>query len=915
MSVETVATARPTVAAAAVTADAAAAEAAASPDAAAAACCHASFEMEGVYERRVRWVDTRGDLADGGGLLLCFDVRGTSDVGILVTDDAEVTDTRQHEVGGPSRDGHSHSHGASADAHHQQQQSSSPADASAAASSATSPAYHVRFANYQNTKTILEKRGETHPLHQVKHAKILNPKRFVSLWLNINIDRVRRRASFSCGFGAPSRTTALLSHLDCELACAVTRIGFTTWSQPIEVRNLRVVSPPLPCVDVWTMSPPCVPLLTPPSTPAMMALDPGPLPRSSSSCSSGTTSAGSFDALTSVAGAEVEVEAGSVVVFGGFSSEEDEDGAAVAAPRVLVRVGDTAFDCDALVLLASSGFFRDVGVGGGGGAAVVVAAAASGPVAADGSAPGASYAVSGSGREVAFTVPAAGSRGGGGGLTPASFAAWYRYVSGDAAATGSALPRDVCALLRTPLTAGQGAFKAGQVAALMEACACGTLCDLRLGCEDAAGGGGGGGGGVACHLAVLRRNAYFALMLGGTSSEEHRSRVVAVQTPSVPAAERPLLARALVEVLYSDCLGVAYADGAALLTRLGDEGVVAAAQECRKYGAQSGFAACERELVKRVPAAEADAAGEESSFLSLCSAASLLGLPALRAALLTALQRALPAVLSGGSAEATRAFCLSLAPDVFAEAAHHALHTHPLARELKARLHGVVEEYVRHSPYEPSPAWAQNFLALLDERDEAGVDAAAAAAAAALAAAEQKTTTFRPGTGGALAHAVEACGGGNPVRAKALRIAASSAKNPLSAGWKLFSGRPRLLCDATQVHARPFVVVGLVGGRLAPTHYELSHCEAEDSIRGWDLLARTGGDEAAKWVLLDERTDQHALSRPYTPALFSLPKQEGVAAYAEFKLVRTDGVDRMTLGSIEFYGVLTEDAPPPSPAE
>eukprot|EP01059_Diplonema_ambulator_P007572 TRINITY_DN17052_c0_g2_i3.p2 TRINITY_DN17052_c0_g2~~TRINITY_DN17052_c0_g2_i3.p2 ORF type:complete len:668 (+),score=214.54 TRINITY_DN17052_c0_g2_i3:2875-4878(+) len=163
-----------------------------------------SFTVTGGYDNKFQWVDLNGvDISNG--LLLTFMVLGDTDASVCVTDRTEITSTR----GMPEGEG--------------------------------VPAYIVRYANYQNTKTLLCKRDEG-VVCQAKHGKLLSPDHFTSLWLNISIDKGANTAVITAGHGLPSKATVLITHVDERSTFKLSQIGFTTWGSSIRVQNLKVTS-------------------------------------------------------------------------------------------------------------------------------------------------------------------------------------------------------------------------------------------------------------------------------------------------------------------------------------------------------------------------------------------------------------------------------------------------------------------------------------------------------------------------------------------------------------------------------------------------------------------------------------------------------------------------------------------------
>eukprot|EP01064_Diplonema_japonicum_P018122 TRINITY_DN26813_c0_g1_i1.p1 TRINITY_DN26813_c0_g1~~TRINITY_DN26813_c0_g1_i1.p1 ORF type:complete len:661 (+),score=77.53 TRINITY_DN26813_c0_g1_i1:36-2018(+) len=160
----------------------------------------ASFTVTGGYDNKILWIGLEG-VCISNGLLLTFQVLGDTDASVCVTDEHEVVETRSKSAG----DG--------------------------------VPAYIVRYANYQNTKTLLGKRDEG-VVCQAKHDKLLSKDKFTLLWLNISMEN--NTATISAGEGLPSKATCLISFVDNSSTFVLSRIGFTTWGSSIKVQNLRV---------------------------------------------------------------------------------------------------------------------------------------------------------------------------------------------------------------------------------------------------------------------------------------------------------------------------------------------------------------------------------------------------------------------------------------------------------------------------------------------------------------------------------------------------------------------------------------------------------------------------------------------------------------------------------------------------
>ena len=172
------------------------------------------FTIDACYEKRFKWFN---DVVSEDGFLLAFEVKAESDAGLVVTDGEEVADTRGE-----------------------------------AETKLAMPAYFIRFANYRNSKTLVEKRGQG-VVHCVKHDKLLSPQHYVALWVNVRVHPTT--ISISCGTGSPSRATALLSCTaphspDLTLA----RFGFTSWNTPIEFRNARLHTHPLHEIYTWNLT-------------------------------------------------------------------------------------------------------------------------------------------------------------------------------------------------------------------------------------------------------------------------------------------------------------------------------------------------------------------------------------------------------------------------------------------------------------------------------------------------------------------------------------------------------------------------------------------------------------------------------------------------------------------------------------
>ena len=155
-----------------------------------------STPLEGCHDQKFRWFNK-----PKGDIFLSFEVRGHSDASVVLNDNNEVLDTR----------GVTNGQGV--------------------------PAFFIRYANYQNTRTLITQR-DVGVIEEVKHKPLLSPNKFITLWLNISNNIM------SLGKGTPCAGNCLLSFAIPSIDTSIlTRIGFTTWKEAIYLRNVRIQKP------------------------------------------------------------------------------------------------------------------------------------------------------------------------------------------------------------------------------------------------------------------------------------------------------------------------------------------------------------------------------------------------------------------------------------------------------------------------------------------------------------------------------------------------------------------------------------------------------------------------------------------------------------------------------------------------
>ena len=734
------------------------------------------FSVTASYETRFHWVD---NASGDAGFLLMFDVKGETDAGVIITDDEEVGDTRE----GPA---------------------------------SMRPVFFIRFANYRNSKTLIERRG--HGLACRKHDKLLSPHKYVTLWVNVRSNKMKGVTSISCGTGAPCRATALLSRTDVMHDRLLTRIGFTSWNSDLDFRRVRVHHSPLHEIHVW----------------APVACR-GHAPR----------------------------------------APESEDTVLVSCATGS-RGGSRVFRCQRLALLCSGKFFNRVCHRQHSGTRTEeLLTSLKGSVL---------VSVEHSDTAIHITFPESDV------LSDCDFEAWYRGILRGAVPvsfTSTLFGTDPHNLQKMQLKYYL-ATDGGDVTMLCRTCTDST--SLRA------------------HLGLLLRNEYIAAMFTGDSAvmSEESSSSQLVFDLQVCDRSRPL-GHVLLEALYCSGLGYDFNDLSGVLPFLSTYSLLAFTEECKKYGVHSAVSFSQHLLSSRIN--DKDPLPVQELVL-LCDAASYLPLPALRQNLVAYLVRNFSSVLVSST---ERDHLLSLPVDVLAEVTR--LEAQTLKTAPAQRVQDFTAAYIKHNieAERLCPTSDEMWISELhssfsedertathpDDSSECDVDAVSVSSENSDDDIPSTAMRLKPGSHGVFGICRERIGG-NPVRSGLVTVRSSSPKNPLSAGWKLFAGTPKILCTATAANPKPFLHFVLNAGMsLGVTHYEIKLGAYEDSLRSWGFFAKATDSE--QWACLDRRVGQHTLSSPYASAVFEV---QGLDAASEFKIVREDEQVELMVAQVELYGVL-----------
>ncbi|KAJ9452127.1 hypothetical protein DIPPA_23106 [Diplonema papillatum] len=818
-----------------------------------------SFSIAETFEKKYRSFDA--DLANG--VFLSFEVRGQSDASVCITDATEMKETH-----------------------------------SSSESGSQVPVYLVRFANYQNTKTVLDVRHRGR-VRVVRHHNLMDEEKYVPLWANLWFDDARE---YLCaGFGSPSRATTILSYVGERSSAPLTRVGFTTWAGRLDFRNVVIETRPLRAADMWPLAPAAAPpsdagppplWLDDPNTleislpaaagggvegrvrcPALLAFVSSPLIRSKVGDLMrlpGLSTRQPTLAVRLTVGDVPSLQSWLASVIPGARPSAREAALYGPGPLELLDAAQQAGAARArdLGFLTDASIRVSTGPGAGGQASQPVHSWVVARLPFFSLAFGNPFFAEAAAREVTF--PFVGTATSPGLLADCLVRAVYARCLGRDVAGVSDLLRDVdnAGLLRlidrghllglSQFVAVADEHLAGRVTAEFSHRRFAAVSPDEAADPEA--------------LALLRGAADVATAVGLPAT---RAAVVGgVSRLLARHSARPEKLLPLVRCLSPDLVVDALRHDDVACHTFADLFLVCCYLKCK------GPYACPCGLDGEAAPSDAGPSDEEGDAARLSSV------------WVHGLFRALGNVRLEASEQAALASLLPCCPvvrDFFQRGNPRAL---PAAEDSAPPERAAAADGSGDSPSESTddsslgldPSFLSRFRVHTSSRSPT-----------------RPQLHLRPGGRGLLADLAKTYAGDNIVKSGLVSVASSSSKNPMSSGWKLFVTRaPKVTFLATATHPRPFAAVQFetkVFRQL--THYAIGQGAAHDAaVRSWRLEGRTA---AGAWLHLDEQTDV-PVSKPNVPMHFTVSCAHA-DPLTEIRLTSLDAPELgMTLTKLDFYG-------------